>query len=461
MANFMQIRPPATFLDADGHPATDFKVYISEPFTDPKDESKRLILTDGPEGPIISNPFSVTKDGYAKNADGQTVSPCIAVLQYAILFETPGGGQQFTDENAIGDGYGVETPAFADMVDRTYNNLDPLVLESDLTDLNLIYVKSHAPGWEGTDDGPIDGAYYYYTGELGPPGTEDGNTFYDSIGNEWTRTSESQRPYDNETRITTNDGLIAANTENITLNTDAIAEINDDQIPRIGELEISRISTIVTHVRTTNANFIPHADTVGLGILVVGAGGGGGGSRSKLQFNPAAAPGGGGGGWARIFLPENDIQGSYTVNVGLKGSGGSGTAEPSTAGGGGGISSVSDGNIIVTATGGDGGGRGWSDDTESFVKGALGGVGTGGDENGHGGDSLGTHHTPGISGASIFGGEVSSVLSRNTGVKIDGTVAGAGGSGGLIIGAHSGDYIPGGDGAAGLVIFYEYRATTV
>lgn len=217
----MGIRPPVTFLDSNGNPAVDFRVFISQPFTDPKDESKQLVITDSASGEVVSNPFTITMDGYPKNADGQRINPVIQEQNYAILFESIGGGQQDSHQNITGDAFGVSAATTA-MVDRVLNNFQS-ALALDMTGNNFIFIQSQTSGWEGTTAGPINSYYAYYTGGEGSPGTGIFDLFFDAGGNEWEIADISSRPLVNELNIATNSTLISINTPNIATNTADIA----------------------------------------------------------------------------------------------------------------------------------------------------------------------------------------------------------------------------------------------
>jgi len=201
----MSIRPPATFLDANGYPAVDFKVYLSQPNTDPLDESKRLDITDSATGETVSNPFLITTDGYPKNTGGNIVSPVIQQQEYAIRFEMVGGGEQYQYDHIKGDAFGL-TGSEQPMVNLVFNNF-PQANAADLTGSYLIFIQSQEPGWEGTAEGPEYSYYAYYTGGNGSPGAGTFDHFFDSAGNEWKITESSNLPLLNQIAISKKSGV--------------------------------------------------------------------------------------------------------------------------------------------------------------------------------------------------------------------------------------------------------------
>lgn len=250
----MGIRPPATFLDSLGNPAVDFRVYISQPFTDPKDPSKQLLITDSASGEVVSNPFTITPDGYSKNADGQRVNPIVQEQAYAILFESFAGGQQYSHQNVTGDAFGISAVT-SEMVDRTINNF-PLALSLDLTGSDFIFIQSIDEGWEGTPDGPVRSYYAYYTGGSGPIGTGTFDLFYDQAGNEWAISDISSIPIANEAEIGINAADISTNETAITTNESAIIA------------NAAAIEKVTKHVRLNNSA----ANLGTLGTAIAGLG---------------------------------------------------------------------------------------------------------------------------------------------------------------------------------------------
>lgn len=185
----MQIKPPATFLDENGNPANDFKVYISSPNTDPTDPTKHLAITDAASGEVVSNPFVVSIDGYTRNTLGAIISPTVQQQEYAIRFESSVGVEGYTYPHIKGDAFGL-TGSEQGLVDLVFNNF-PQAQAANLTDSNLIMIQSITAGWEGTPGGPDYTYLAYYTGGVGAPGTGVFSHFFDSVGNEWKITSAS------------------------------------------------------------------------------------------------------------------------------------------------------------------------------------------------------------------------------------------------------------------------------
>jgi hypothetical protein len=176
-------------------------------------------------------------------------------------------------------------------------------------------------------------------------------------------------------------------------------------------------------------------------VEVVGGGGGGGGT-AATAFNAGA--GGSGGGYAAKLLDVSAIATS-TVTVGAGGTGG----VAASAGNNGAASSWADGTNTLT------GGAGLGGTNVVDTTGPDGGAGTGGDINipGQGGGHSNANTGPGFG----YGG--SSQLGRGGKVaKYGGGGAGgaygAGGAGGATGTAAA---TSGGDGAAGVVIIYEYE----
>ena len=101
-----------------------------------------------------------------------------------------------------------------------------------------------------------------------------------------------------------------------------------------------------TQVFTTSGTFTVPPCVTSMTIQCFGAGGGGGGGAQ--QSGGSVGSGGGGGGYAISTL--TNLSGTYTVTVGTGGSAGIGSN--GAQGGAGGNSSVSNGTVSVTATGG-------------------------------------------------------------------------------------------------------------
>lgn len=189
-------------------------------------------------------------------------------------------------------------------------------------------------------------------------------------------------------------------------------------------------------------------------VEVIGGGGGGGGSDNTGSGQGGFAGGGGGGGFAKKLVDVSSIA-SSTITIGAKGTGGA--AGGLNDGTNGGDSSWADGTNTVTGAGGKGGKTAQVAVTARGGGGA-GGLGSGGDVNGAGdpgGFGFGTGGVGfgGVGGGSALGGGAASAENNNDGN--DATTPGAGGGGAAEIGAAAGQ--AGGDGAAGIVIVWEFK----
>lgn len=193
-------------------------------------------------------------------------------------------------------------------------------------------------------------------------------------------------------------------------------------------------SSTLTWVKPSNLSYVV--------VEVMGGGGGGGGSGSSTSR--VSGQGGGGGGYARKFIPASSILSNCIVIVG-----GAGTAGDSGANGSvGGVSSFSY-TVSVLGNGGGGGGQ-------NGASPGSGGTASNGDINFIGGNGFdGGVTAVGVAGAggiSYFGGGGTTVSSGSGGAGSPGTAYGSGGSGGMGTGSAQ----PGGAGAVGAVIVYEY-----
>lgn len=451
----MGIRPPVTFLDSNGSPAVDFRVYISQPFTDPKDESKQLVITDSASGEVVSNPFTVTMDGYPRNADGQRVNPVIQEQNYAILFESIGGAQQYSHQNITGDAFGVSAATTA-MVDRVLNNFQS-ALALDMTGNDFIFIQSQTAGWEGTTAGPVNSYYSYKTGGEGPPGTGIFNLFFDAGGNEWEIADISDRPLVNEANISTNTADIATNSGNISTNTSGVLENTNELIKRKPQT--------TTAITSSNPTFTPDPDARSIEFTIIGGGGGGGGS-SALGATTSSMAGSGGSG-AMVLAIDTPPQSSYSIVIGAGGAPGEHT--PIIVNGGdGGTTSVTSGSFIPTS----GGGRGGVSflgvlNTPSMIAGGIGGDASSSnaaifaDGNSASAGSVYGNAVDGVdpvgaslSGASFFGGAVINFgTSGATVAGSTGSAHGSGGSASATIRFLGGSF--GGAGSNGVVIVKE------
>ena len=412
----MQIRPPNVWQDSNTNAAVDFKVYISQPNTDPKDPSKQLSITDSASGEVVSNYFVINPDGYAKNQNGQGVLPVIQEQEYAILFESVGGGQQWAYPHVKGDAFGLTGGGTGTaMVDEVYNNF-PAAQAADLTAFDLIFIQSKEAGWEGTAVGPEYSYYSYYTGNVGAPGTGTFDLFYDSEGNEWKITENSQLPLTNEDGVATNAAAIAVNAANI--------------------VAITKIETVVS---VTDLAWTPNAGAYAIEFSIAG-GGGGGGPTNILVGSAHKGGGGGGGGWCRSLYSET-VEASYAITVGAGGVGGI-VGVGGDVGGDGGDTSVVAGALNLQAFGGEGGG--------GTIAG--GGTSSGGGLNLKGGDSISQSGLITYSGGSMGSGGLVSPTGDSSG--FDGFGPGCGGSG-ASDSTNTSNQV-GGAGTDGVVIITEY-----
>lgn len=190
-------------------------------------------------------------------------------------------------------------------------------------------------------------------------------------------------------------------------------------------------------------------------VEVQGAGGGGGGA-DETSGNNVSAGGGGGGGYSKEFITSG-LGATETVTVGTGGAGGLNTG---TNGSSGGNSSF---GAFCTGNGGSGGTGNTDDGT--MVNGGAGGTGTGGTINisgQSGGSSLASRiassttlegFKSGDGGNSILGTGGKSPTNPSISKSPNGNLYGGGGSGALSTDTSGAE---GGDGAAGIVIVWEY-----
>jgi hypothetical protein len=185
-------------------------------------------------------------------------------------------------------------------------------------------------------------------------------------------------------------------------------------------------------------------------MAVVGGGAGGGGTEATGVGQVAAAGGGGAGGASIKKVAAASLGSSETVTIGAGGTAGDGTSAAT----GGGTSSF---GAHCSATGGAGGSTGTASSGSGIFVGGLPGLGADGDlnlEGGAGGTSNiigGIRVSMGFGGGSLYGGSTRSP-SNNEGLS--GVSPGAGGSGAASSGSQSARN--GGNGAAGIVIVWEY-----
>jgi hypothetical protein len=188
-------------------------------------------------------------------------------------------------------------------------------------------------------------------------------------------------------------------------------------------------------------------------VEVVGGGGGGGGAASTDASTSAAAGGGGGGGYALARLDVTTIT-SATITVGAGGAGGPAGANNGSSGG---TSSWSDGVNTVSATGGAGGAAGVAGAIGQL--GGNGGVASGGNvlnlEGGGGGYGYAARVEFVVAGRG--GASQRSGMQRSPQAPINGLAGlnyGGGGTGAA--NTTSQPARPGGAGAPGVVIVWEY-----
>lgn len=203
-----------------------------------------------------------------------------------------------------------------------------------------------------------------------------------------------------------------------------------------------------------SSTYTPTAGTRAVLVELVGGGGAGGGGAATGASTYSAGGGGGAGGFASSFLTSDFSGANVTVGAGGAAVSGSGV------GGSGGNSSF---GASLSATGGTGGPGGSAiavsavSDIQTALGGA-GGVGSGGNIANSAGASGGhafylTRPMGGTGGQSRFGGgaagRVNLAIAGNAGVSP--------GSGGGGVGLPTSDSArPGGAGAAGLVVVYEF-----
>lgn len=216
--------------------------------------------------------------------------------------------------------------------------------------------------------------------------------------------------------------------------------------------ELVQSGMIGVEVITASGTYNPPAGVKSLEFIVTGAGGGGGGVDGQGASTAAASEGGSGGATSKLTV--TDIQASYTVTVGAKGTGGAAGANDGTNGG--------DSSVVATGVnivgGGGLGGTGETGTLFGAVRvGKNGGTGTGGEINTSGGASTtasvsdGARTSGSTSGFSEYGGGIPAA-DRATGVSS--TCKGEGGGSTTTIGIAT-DHA-GGDGGDGVVIVKEF-----
>ena len=219
---------------------------------------------------------------------------------------------------------------------------------------------------------------------------------------------------------------------------------------------------------TASGTYTPNANALQSIVYVQGGGGGGGGSDSDATSESAVGAGGNGGGYIQSGLIDVSAGGySSTITVGAGGAGGS-----NTVGADGADSIYNDGTISLTAKGGGGADRFENIVSPNAIVSAdtaantvsnhtpvlnigtnPGGAGISMESSG--GDN---RASGGAGGGSFFGygGRGGSSASTSVHAGTNGVGHGSGGGGAAMQNAISGGAYPGGDGAGGIIIIYEY-----
>lgn len=214
-----------------------------------------------------------------------------------------------------------------------------------------------------------------------------------------------------------------------------------------------RLSNIVTYTSGSGTYTVPVGVTA-IQVKIVGAGGAGGSANySACAGLYHVGSGGGSGGYCEKFISSPAA--SYSYSVGAGGTPNTTTCGNGTAGGSAG-GNTTFGTSFLTANGGAGGLNSYSG---FIINGGAGGAATGGDINisgTRGGAAVSSSYlSAGYGANSIFGGGGSGLGAINgTSAGFAGTSPGAGGSGAA---AYSGGWQPGGSGANGIIIIYEYK----
>ncbi len=209
-----------------------------------------------------------------------------------------------------------------------------------------------------------------------------------------------------------------------------------------------RLSSFTVITTLGASTYTRPANVTAILVECVGGGGGGGGTAGGL-LSAGAAGSGGSGSYARKYITSPAA--TYSVSVGVGGTGGATGNNPGTAG-----NITTFGSTIVTCNGGSGGSGSAAGSTSIALGGAGGAVSTGGDLNAAGqagGNGLTLSITVSASqpgGNSLFGGGATGVLNA------DGVAAaeyGAGGSGAATQGTTP---RAGGNGSQGVIVVWEF-----
>ena len=270
------------------------------------------------------------------------------------------------------------------------------------------------------------------------------NTFANKTNDEvidgnWTFTNFPATPASNPNASSTVKGISKLSIDPVSA-TDPIAVGDND--PRIAT--IPTIQTFLasgTWTKPANLRYVI--------VEVVGGGGGGGGADGAGSDNSNAS-GGGGGGYSRALILEGDLGGTETVTIGDGGTGGANTGADGTDGGD---------TLFGAHCTGNGGGKGYGDDTTPSI-GGLPGTSSGGDLNirGEWGKvcfPIGTTSAAGGDGGSSFYG-IGAMGSTDGVNNSDASVVGLFGGGGGGAFSKAGAQHAGGDGAKGVCIVHEF-----
>jgi hypothetical protein len=212
---------------------------------------------------------------------------------------------------------------------------------------------------------------------------------------------------------------------------------------------------------SAGATYTPGSDVRALFVECIAGGGGGGGSSITGVGAVSVGGGGGGGGYAAAFLTAL-IQGVHAIAVGGGGGGGAAGANPGSAGDDTTFADTT-GSVVVRAKGGAGGGAG----NAPVGAPALGGAGGGGGPVAGAVGAIEEGGQPGQAGMAltniglIGGGGGSAAKGGGGGGQVGNQTNGAagnspGGGGGGAASGSSGANRPGGNGAQGIIIIWEF-----